>query len=106
MQGDYSNCQAYSHKVKPLELLPEVHANEQGTLPTRELRSGSDFCGGRGGEQHLGKRNPPEDSLETQHYFQDSSDLNIENTKNYLEIISYDQARFDLIREHGGNTLN
>lgn len=98
VQGDYSNCQAYSHGVKPLELSPQVNANEEGTLPTRELRSGSDFCGGRGGKHHKGNENPPEDSLETPHYFQERSGLNIQNTKNYLEInIPYDQARFGLI---------
>lgn len=54
--------------------------------------------GGEEGNSMQGMENPCEDSLETPHYFQDSGDLKIQNTKNYLEInTSYDQARFDLI---------
>lgn len=44
----------YSCWMKSLKLcvLPQVNVNEEGTLPTREVKSGSTFCGGRWGKQH------------------------------------------------------
>jgi len=58
--------------MKPLKLcaLPQVNANEEGTLPTRQVKPGSYFVEKQAGIIQ-GEENPVEDSLGTPCYFQE-----------------------------------